>query len=207
MMNLKDCRKIGILGGTFNPIHLAHLLMAEYALEAAKLDKVIIMPSGISYLKRDRKVLPASDRLKMVELSIRNNPNLIASDLEIKREGNTYTYETLKELKSIYPDIIFYFIVGADCLFTIENWVEPKQIFENCILLAAGRNSASNESMLAKKQELEDKFDAHIVLMDFPQINISSTKIREKIKDGKSIRYMVTDEVRDYICNNQLFKD
>lgn len=207
MIKLEDCRKIGILGGTFNPIHLAHLLMAEYALEAVELDKVLIMPSGISYLKKDMNVLPASQRLKMVELSIKDNPDLIASDMEIRREGNTYTYETLKELKALYPRITFYFIVGADCLFTIENWVEPKQIFENCVLLAAGRNSTSNDRMLAKKKELEEKFDANIILMDFPEINLSSTTIRDNIKCGKSIRYMVTDEVRDYIYNNQLYKD
>lgn len=206
MAKLEDCRKIGILGGTFNPIHLAHLLMAEFALEAAGLDKVIIMPSGISYLKKDINVLPGVQRLEMVELSIKDNPDLVSSDIEIKREGNTYTYETLLELRRLYPQATLYFIVGADCLFTIESWVEPKQIFDNCVLLAAGRNSASNDKMLAKKKELEEKFDANIILMDFPEINLSSTVIRDNIKCGKSIRYMVTDEVRDYIYSNQLYK-
>lgn len=206
MVGLENCKRIGILGGTFNPIHIGHLLMAEYALEAAGLDKVIIMPSGISYLKAGTGVLSGEIRLKMIDFSIKDNPDFVSSDLEIKRAGNTYTYVTLLELKELCPDVTFYFIVGADCLFSIENWVEPKQIFANCVLLAAGRNNASDAAMQAKKQELEEKFDAKIMLMDFPEIALSSTTIRENVKSGKSIRYMVTDEVREYIYDNQLYR-
>lgn len=206
MAGLEECKKIGVLGGTFNPIHIGHLLMAEYALEAAGLDKVIVMPSGISYLKANTNVLPGPTRLEMVQLSIKNNPHLVASDMEIMREGYTYTFETLIELKRRYPQAMFYFIVGADCLFSIENWVEPNQILANCVLLAAGRNNASNNKMQEKKRELEEKFNAKILLMDFPEIDISSTAIRDNVKCGKSIRYMVTDEVWKYIYENQLYK-
>ena len=206
MQGLDSCKKIGILGGTFNPIHIGHLLMAETAVEMLDLDKVIVMPSGISYLKANTNVLPGLLRLDMVQMSIQNNPHLIASDMEIKREGNTYTYETLEILKKQYPQASFYFIVGADCLFSIERWVEPQKIFDNCILVAAGRNNASDVSMLAAKKNLEEKFCAHIILMDFPQIEISSTAVRENVRCGKSIRYMVTEEVRQYIYENQLYK-
>lgn len=206
MQGLENCKKIGILGGTFNPIHIGHLLMAETAVEMLDLDKVMVMPSGISYLKANTNVLPGQLRLDMVQLSIQNNPHLISSDMEIKREGNTYTYETLEILKKQYPQATFYFIVGADCLFSIEHWVEPQKIFDNCILVATGRNNASHVSMLAAKKNLEEKFGAHIILMDYPQIEISSTAVRENVRCGKSIRYMVTEEVRQYIYENQLYR-
>lgn len=207
MISLEGYKKIGILGGTFNPIHVGHLLMAEYAKEVADLDVVMVMPSGISYLKANTNVLPGKQRLEMVELSIENNPNLISSDIEINREGNTYTYETLQQLKGLYPNAEFYFIVGADSLFSIERWVKPELIFQNCTLLAAGRNNAAKEELVSKKLELEYKFAAKILLMDFPEIDISSTKIRENVRAGRSIRYMVHEEVRKYIQDNGLYKN
>ena len=206
MVCLDGYHKIGILGGTFNPIHMGHLLMAEHAREYAGLDYVIIMPSGISYLKANTGVLPGDVRLKMVDLSIEGNPYFLSSDIEILREGNTYTYETLLQLKELYPLADFYFIVGADSLFSMERWVKPTIIFDNCTILAAGRNNASKEELLRKKQYLEEQYHANIMLMDFPEIEISSTHIRNCVRDGKSIRYMVMDEVLKFIEDNHLYQ-
>ncbi len=206
MVSLEKFQKIGILGGTFNPIHMGHLLMAEYVKEAADLDVVMLLPNGQSYMKADMNVLPGQVRLKMIEMSIEGNPNLITSDMEILREGNTYTYETLIQLKELYPETELYFIVGADSLFSMEKWVKPEVIFANCTVLAAGRGDAPWELLEEKKADLEKKFCARIRLIDFPTVDISSTQIRDNIKNGRSIRYMVHDCVRKYISENCLYQ-
>ena len=206
MISLDNYSKVGILGGTFNPIHTGHLLMAEYVKEAAKLDVVMLLPNGISYMKAGTNVLEGMVRLKMIELCIEDNPNLITSDMEIKREGNTYTYETLLELRAKYPQTELYFIIGADSLFNMEKWVKPDVIFANCTILAVGRNQASKEVLEEKKDDLENRFGAKIRLLDFPEIEISSTQIRENIKAGKSFRYMVPEQVWNYICENNLYQ-
>ncbi len=207
MISLNKYSKVGILGGTFNPIHMGHLLMAEYVKEAADLDVVMILPNGISYMKAGTNVLPGEVRLKMVELCIEDNPNLITSDMEIKREGNTYTYETLLELKADCPDVEFYFIIGADSLFNIEKWVKPDVIFANCTVVAVGRNQTSRKELEEKKAELEKRYNAKICLYEFPEVEISSTKIRENIKAKKSFRYMVHDKVWNYISKNGLYRE
>lgn len=206
MKSLESCKRIGILGGTFNPIHMGHLFMAEYAREAVSLDMVIFIPTGVPYMKQSKEVLSGEIRMDMLNLSIRDNEFFVSSDMEIKRKGNTYTYETLESLKQEYPHAEFFFMVGADCLFSIENWREPKKIFENCTLVAANRNHASSIALEQKKLELEQKFGAKVILLDFPTVDISSTEIRKNIVAEKSIRYMVHDEVLKYIQDMQLYK-
>ena len=206
MISFESYKKIGILGGTFNPVHMGHLLMAEYAREAVGLDLVILMPSGISYMKAGTGVLSGEERLRMLQLAIKDNPFFIASDMEIRREGNTYTYETLLQMKKITPSSEIYFIVGADSLFSMEHWVKPEVIFANCTILAAGRNNASKEELESKKQDLEKRFNAHIILIDFPKIEISSSEIRKNVREKKSIRYMVHDRVLEYIQEKGLYQ-
>ena len=207
MISFENYKKIGILGGTFNPVHVGHLLMAEYAKEAADLDVVVLMPSCKSYMKAGTNVLSGEERLEMLKLSIEDNPDLVTSDMEIRRGGNTYTYETLLQMKGLCPASELYFIVGADSLFSMESWVKPEEIFANCTILAAGRDGADKEALLFKKKELEERFGAKIMLLDFPQIDISSTTIRENVKKHKSIRYMVHDRVWKYIQDNRLYEE
>ncbi len=199
-------KRIGILGGTFNPIHIGHLRMAECAREALELDSVLIMPTGNSYMKNANDILPGEIRLQMAELSIANNPYFKASDLEINRQGQTYTFETLEQLHVIYPNTDFYFIVGADCLFSIERWYKPDRIFEQCTLLAANRNDVPVTELQDKCEDLKKRFDAKIELFDMPQLDISSSMIRNLKKEGKSIRYFVTEPVFDYINTNHLYE-
>lgn len=199
--------KIGIMGGTFNPIHIGHLLLAETALSNEGLQKVMFIPSGKPYMKAEDTVLEASHRLKMVELAIADNPSFIVSDMEIRRLGNTYTSETLTILKQEQPKTKFYFILGADNLFTMETWKEPEKIFSACTILAAVRNGIDNAHMQEKCRELSDKYHAEIKLLSFPETDISSTDIRTLIKQNRSIRYMVPETVRKYIEKNQLYSD
>lgn len=206
-MNPANCKRIGILGGTFNPVHMGHLFMAEHARVEMELDMILFIPTGVPYMKNSKEILPSDSRMKMLELSIASNPYFLTSDIEIKREGNTYTFETLEELHQLYPNAELFFLVGADCLFTIERWYQPQRIFDNCTLLAANRNDVPQKELLEKKQFLENRFHAKVILLDVPQIDISSTKIRENVKQGKSIRYMVTNQVHDYILQNNYYRE
>lgn len=205
-MREKTGLKVGIMGGTFNPIHMGHLLLAQTALTEENLDYILFMPSGCSYLKKAEHVLDAKHRLKMTELAVSDNPFFKVSDMEIKREGATYTFETLKQLKEENPSDSFYFIMGADCLFTIENWKNPQEIFDNCTLLAAVRNGVSTVSMQEKCEELETRFHAKVKLLPFPETAISSTYIRKKVSKGKSVQYLLPDAVRTYIAENHLYQ-
>lgn len=205
-MSEKTGLRVGIMGGTFNPIHMGHLLLAQTALTEENLDYILFMPSGCSYLKREDHVLEAAHRLKMTELAISDNPFFKISDMEIKREGATYTFETLKQLKKEQPTDSFYFIMGADCLFSIENWKNPREIFENCTLLAAVRDGASTDSMQEKCEELNNRYRADVKLLPFPETAISSTSIRKKLAEGKSVKYLVPDAVMAYIAEKHLYQ-
>ena len=199
-------KKTGIMGGTFNPIHIGHLLLAETALSAEKLDNVLFIPSGQSYMKKKQEVLPAVLRLKMVELAIADNPDFIVSDMEIKRAGNTYTCDTLAQLRLEQPETDFFFLMGADCLFSIETWKCPEEIFASCTVLAAVRNGTDSALMQEKCNHLADKYHADIRLLPFPETAISSTDIRQLTKEGRSVRYMVPETVRLFIQDNKLYK-
>lgn len=198
--------KIGILGGTFDPIHVGHLILAETARDRFNLDKVLIMPAGNPYFKDLDKVSKDDYRADMVKLAIENNPDFDFSDIELVREGDTYTVDTLTELKNLYPDDEFFFIVGSDTLYQIENWKEPAKVFELATILVASR-SAVGEDAQYKIHELQDSFPgAKIERLNMLNIDISSTNIRAKVKAGASIKYLVPCKVLDYIEKNNLYK-
>ncbi len=199
--------KIGVMGGTFNPVHIGHLALAEWAMDAAGLDQILFMPAGCPYMKEKRHVLNGKKRLEMVALAIKDNPAFAASGMEIAREGYTYTCDTMEQLKRENPKDDFYFVMGADCLYTIEKWREPERIFGACHVIAAARNGSSLEDMEQKRRELADKFQADILLLQFPAMEISSTDIRERVATGRSIRYLVPERVRDYIITNRLYQE
>lgn len=198
--------RIGIMGGTFNPIHTGHLMLAEWAMEEAKLDRVLFIPTGNSYMKESNEILESAHRLAMASIAVASNPCFDVSGMEIERGGNTYTCDTLKQLHEEMPENDIFFIMGADCLFTIEKWKNPEQIFKSCHLIAAARNGSSIASMEAQKKKLEQRFGAKILLLQFPEIALSSTDIRNRMISGKSIRYLVPEGVREYILENQLYR-
>lgn len=197
--------KIGIMGGTFNPIHYGHLILAQEALEQCDLDKVLFIPSGKSYMKDERKIVDGIMRYEMVERAICGNDKFFISDIELRRAGNTYTYETLLELEVLYPGSELFFIIGDDTLFTIESWYQPQIIFEHCTLVAAIREHADLQLLEAKRKELKDKYKASIILLKSSQIEISSTMIRDKISNRNSVQYLLPDAVRDYIKEHELY--
>lgn len=195
-------KKVGIMGGTFNPIHMGHLMLAENAREEFALDEVWFIPTGYSYMKenrRDKKGPVSTERLEMTEIAVESNPYFRCLDIEVRREGYTYTYETVEELRRLYPDTEFYFIFGADCLYEIEHWKEPERIFAACDIIAAVREDFDASQMQDKIDALCAKFNARIHFLPFREIAISSTDIRERVRLGKSIRYMVPDMIICYI--------
>ncbi len=198
--------KIGVLGGTFNPVHNGHIQLAETAYRQAGLDCVIFMPSGKSYMKRDLYVLPGEERLKLIDLSISDIPYFQTSDLELKRSGNTYTYETLEMLKEKNPSCDYYFIIGADCLFSMENWVNPRRIFDSCTIVAAVRNGRDKTELAQKAKELKERFDAKVILLDFEEISVSSSEIREKIKKGEPVDSLLPQKAADYLLTKGFFR-
>ena len=142
-------KKTGIMGGTFNPIHNGHLLLAEEAREFLNLDEVIFMPSGNSYMKSAASILKGEMRARMVELAISGNPYYLLSRMELERKGPTYTCDTLVQLKNSYPENEFYFIAGADTLLTLEGWKNPEMVLKNCIMAVAaglcGRRAGTDQ--------------------------------------------------------------
>ena len=198
--------KVGILGGTFSPIHYGHLILAETAYDRFGLDKVLIMPAGDPYFKYLKKMAADSHRENMTKLAIAGNPHFEFCDIELKREGNTYTVDTLTELTEANPDDEYFFIVGSDTLFSIEKWYRPNDIFRMAKLLTSCRN-IENQELTKQIDYLKNKFGAKIYNLYMPNIDISSTDIRDKVKHGMSIRYYTPDPVIEYIQENNLYKD
>lgn len=199
-------KKVGIMGGTFNPIHIGHLIIAEKAREQFHLDEILFIPCGTPYMKNCTEVLPGEVRAEMTKLATIENPFFDVSMIEVEKEGNTYTYETLNSLHDKNPGTEYYFILGADSLWALENWKCPEKIFSNCHILAAVRNDKSNEDMKQQITYLKEKYDASINLLHTSHIDISSSMIREAVKEGKSIRYLVPDAVYDFIIKNKLYR-
>ncbi len=198
--------KIGILGGTFDPIHYGHLMLAETAYDRFHLDKVLVMPAGDPYFKDLNKVGLDSHRGEMTKIAISDNPHFEYSDLELKREGNTYTVDTLRTLHKQYPDAEIYFIIGSDTLYQMEKWNRPEEVFSLATFLTSTRN-IDVEEVDRQIKYLQEKFSAKIYNVFMPNMEISSTDIRNRIHDGLSVKYLLPDGVIEYIKNNKLYED
>ena len=200
-------RKVGIMGGTFDPIHMGHLILGEAAYEQLHLDKVLFMPCGNPPHKRDRRDRASNEeRVEMIRLSIRNNPHFEISLIEMHDKGYTYTYKTLEGLRSENPDTDYYFIIGADSLYSFPEWMEPQRIADACTLVAAVRNHTPLDELKEKIRTVEEQFHTRIFLLDTLNIDISSHHIREWASREKSLRYYVRDEVNDYITDHHLYR-
>ncbi|MDO6355354.1 nicotinate-nucleotide adenylyltransferase [Caloramator sp. CAR-1] len=197
-------QNIGLFGGTFNPIHLGHLIIANEVLESLRLDKIIFIPTGVPPHK-DIGVVKGKHRFEMVKLAIEDNPYFEVSDIEIKRLDYSYTYDTLKELQKIYYVNKFRFIIGYDAFLEIDSWKNVKEVFKMAQFVVVNRNVESRE-MLKLIEEKCNKFDGEAIYLKVPNIEISSTEIRKRINEGKSIKYLLPDKVIDYIQKNDLYR-
>lgn len=199
-------RKIGIMGGTFNPIHNGHLKLAGEAYGQIPLDEVLFMPSGRPYMKPEREVESAQVRAEMTKLAIRDIPYFTFSALEIGQQGNTYTYQTIERLREADPAAAYYFIVGADTLFQMPKWVFPERIFAGCTVAAAVRDDKTVDDIQAQAALLRKRYGADIILLQTSRMDISSSDIRRKAAAGESIAADVPKQVRLYIEERGLYR-
>lgn len=198
-------KKIGIMGGTFNPIHFGHLLLAERAYEEYDLHEVVFLPSKRPSYKNIKDLASEEDRKEMVEIAIHSKPYFSVSTLEYERNGNTYTYDTMKILHEKYPQYQYYFLIGADSLFQLEQWKYAEELLKDTIFLVATRDGASYEKMEKQIQFLKKKYHAQISLLHMPTIEISSSDIRKRRAEKKSISYLVPKDVEAFISQKRLY--
>ena len=195
--------RIGIFGGTFNPIHVGHLMIAEEARIAARLDRVVLIPSGESYLKDPREIAPQRDRLEMTRLACAGRYEV--SDLEIRREGPSYTAVTCAQLRSAYPQDELFLILGADSLLEIERWREPRVIFDAVEVLAFTRGGEPEAALVQQAEALRARYGARIRIMNAFSLEIASSDIRRWIREGHAFRHLVTEPVYQYIRTTGLY--
>ena len=200
-------KRTGIMGGTFNPVHLAHLVLAEAAFEYFDLDDVMFLPSKRPAYKAQSEILPDRQRYEMLELAIRDNNHFFLSDLELSRgEGATYTADTVLELKYMEPDTEFYFIIGGDSLMSFEHWSRPEIVLQCVHLAATGRPGLGWARLLEKADMLCLKYGADVQVFPTPAMEISSSDSRERIRCKSSVRYLVPDPVREYISKHGCYR-
>jgi len=199
--------RIGIMGGTFDPIHLAHLQMARCAMRQEKLDKVFFMPSKIPPHKKGKRISDERLRSKLVKLALEGEEGFYYSDFELQREGTTYTAKTLQLLKEKNPKEQFYFILGGDSLFQFEQWHQPEKIVKYAVILAASRGSASIKQMLEQAAYLSKKLHGKFKLIQMEKSGISSSLIRKKLAAGESVCGMVPEKVQEYIQKNHCYTE
>lgn len=203
-------RKIGIMGGTFDPIHIGHLILGEQAYEQFNLEKVLFLPSGNPPHKKSRFGRATdAQRVEMVRAAIAGNPHFELSLAEMQDEGYSYsyTYRTLERLNRKHPDEDYYFIIGADSLLTLEKWRKPDRICANCKIIVAVRDHTPEKMIRQEIQRLSEKYCGTFLRLDTPEIDISSAHIRKCISQNRTIRYYVPDPVRDFIYQNQIYQN
>ena len=200
--------RIGIMGGTFDPIHYGHLAAAEAARVEFGLCKVIFMPAGNPPHKQSQKISDAEHRYRMTALATSSNSGFEVSRLEVDKAGITYTFDTMEELRSIYgeaPEL--YFITGADAVLELLTWYKIGELLTLCKFIAVTRPGFDIWKLEQKIAEISSKYDGEIICLEVPLLEISSTDIRERIKNGKPVKYLLPEEVEAYIHKNGLYKE
>ena len=202
-------KKIGILGGTFNPVHSMHIRMAEKSREIMKLDQVIFIPSANPPHKSGFEIESFLHRFNMVEIAIDGIEGFSVSNIENKiNHRKSYTVDTLRALKLIYPDDRLYFIVGSDCVFQVESWNNPDDIFMLCELVVFERPDVStHEELMEKIRYLEKKYSAKIHYLGPFTENVSSSDIRDRINEDDFKNKDLNDKIIKYIRENDLYKE
>ena len=198
-------KKIGIMGGTFNPIHNAHLMMAQAAYEQYKLDEVWFMPSKNPPHKQKQDILSDEHRKRMIQFAIDEIPHFVFSDMELKRQGTTYTCDTLEQLHKDLPEAEIYFILGGDSLQDFESWYHPEKIVKLCTILAASREGLSDQETKELCNSLSQKLKGTILPVSMPQLRISSAIIRERLSNGESAEGYCPEKVLYYMKLHGLY--
>lgn len=198
--------KIGIMGGTFNPIHNGHLMLAQAAFQQFQLDKILVIPNRLPAYKDTDELLDSNHRSQMVRLAISQYPYMEFSDMELRRSGATYTVDTLNELHEKYPEQEFYFILGGDSLIHFTEWRRYDEILKLAVILCAKREDADLPELCKARNKLTEQVtEARIEWLDTPMMDISSTEIRESVHNDDAIAKWLPDSVFHYIQEHQLY--
>lgn len=196
--------KLGIFGGTFNPIHSGHIELVKHFADLAGLDKVLLIPTNIPPHKVSADLLSGETRFEMCVLAVESESKIEVSDIELRREGHSYTIDTLKALEKIYEGAQLYLIMGADMLLCLDSWRDYRGIVDRCVICAAARNDNTVQELKLKAKALGIP-ENRVIISDEEIMTVSSTKIRENIKKGDSIAGLVPDAVAKYIADNRLY--
>jgi nicotinate-nucleotide adenylyltransferase len=191
-------KKVGLYGGTFDPIHSVHLMVAEQARDALGLDEIWFLPARIPPHKRLKRITPDVHRVAMVERAIAGNPcfSLNKIELELEADQPSYTYDTVRIVKERYPGVDFYFIIGGDMAAHLPKWYKIDELIKMVQFVALARPG----------YKMENPYMQHVIEADMPQLDVSSSMIRERVASGRSIRYLVPEEVRLYIEEKRLYE-
>lgn len=206
MTERRQKMRIGLLGGTFDPIHYGHLTIAQLALESCRLDQLIFIPAGEPPHKRRTSITAASHRLRMVELALSAHPQFQLNDVEIRQKKPSYSINLLAFFQKLYPDADLYLIMGADSLMELETWYEYQKLLSQTYLIVMKRDGVPVQELKEKISHFERSFSAQIHVATSIQLNISSSQIRDRVYQHQSIRYFTPAPVQHYIETHKLYQ-
>ncbi|OQB15763.1 MAG: Nicotinate-nucleotide adenylyltransferase [Firmicutes bacterium ADurb.Bin193] len=199
-------QKIGVLGGTFDPIHYGHLFIAENAMQVFALDKVMFIPTGIPPHKVMINVTDKQHRFNMVSLAVKSNTCFEVSNIEVAKDTISYTIDTMTELKKLYPNDLFYYIVGADSLYDMASWKNFRKLAKLFEIISINRMTGKFLDVAEISKSITEKYGFVIHTLEVPILEISSTEIRRRVQEGLPIKYMLPDNVERYIRKHKLYK-
>ena len=194
----------GIMGGSFDPVHNAHIKLAQYAYKELNLEKVIFIPAYIQPFKKDKKVTDEVHRLNMLKRALMEYEMFEVSDIEIKMKGESYTARTLEALSKTYSNMVF--ILGADSYETLDKWYHPEQIFQYAAIACAHRDGSTPERLNTLSEEYGRRYNGTTYFLNMPDTDISSTDIRGAIRNGEDVTGIIPESVFDYIRENNLYE-
>ena len=205
---LRGLKRFAILGGTFDPIHNGHLETARQILKKTDVEKVIFVPAGVPPHKEILGVTDGESRLKMVSLALKNEPLMAVSDLEVHRAGTTYTVDTVEELRrELGEDVSFSFVMGADALFYLSSWKNYRRLLEICKFLVVTRPGYDTSRLKALVQQLEEEYHGELSFLEIPPVEVSSSQIRQAVKEGRSIQRLLPEAVEQFIRIQKLYRN
>ncbi len=198
--------KLGIFGGTFDPVHYGHLILAETAREFCQLDEVRFLPAYSPPHKKNENITTGKTRTEMLELATAGYPEFLVDQRELNRQGTSYTVETLSEMKEQFPDAELFFLMGADSLIDLPTWREPQRIASLAKIVAVNRGNSSHENLQEIVNNLSEPVRASVTILNMPQIGISASDLRLRISENRSIRFLTPRPVERYILEQGLYR-
>lgn len=198
-------RKVAVFGGSFNPVHNGHIALVERMKEEFSLNEIIIIPTYVTPLKDNTPMVSPYHRLNMLKLAFEDKSYVSVSDIEIVREGKSYSVDTLREIRKSYPEDSLYFIVGADSFMQLPLWKSPEDIFSIAHILTISRDDLDYEELLQRANEYENKYNARCSVLPNSVSEVSSTKVRNKISEKVSVKDLIPQRVSEYIKEQGLY--